>query len=51
MIPRVETNKVGPTQGYDNADEVPFDNVFVASENDSADTINSNIEAGNHIVF
>jgi hypothetical protein len=51
MVPRVETNKVGPTQGYNNADEVPFDKVYVASEKDSVDTINSNIEAGNHILF
>ena len=40
MIPRLEKNKVGATAGYDNADEVPFDQVFVAKETDTAETIN-----------
>jgi hypothetical protein len=40
MVPRVETNKKGPTPGYSNADEIPFENVYVASDSDSAATIN-----------
>ena len=25
MVPRLETDKVGATPGFDNADEIPFD--------------------------
>jgi len=51
MVPKVETNKVGHTQDFNNADEVPFDQVYVASEKDTAETINAKIEEGLHIVF
>lgn len=51
MVPRVEQNKVGPTPGYNNADEVPFDKVYVASETDSAATINAKLAEGLHLVF
>lgn len=40
MIPKLEVNKVGPTAGYDNAVEVTFENVYVANETDSVETIN-----------
>lgn len=51
MSPRVEHNKVGPTQNYNNADEIPFSKVYVASEKDSAQTINSKLNEGLHIVL
>lgn len=35
-IPKVEHNKVGPTPGFKNADQVDFTNVFVADEKTSA---------------
>jgi hypothetical protein len=35
MVPKLEINKVGPTSEYENADEIPFENAYVASENDS----------------
>jgi len=50
-VPRVETNKVGPTTNFNNADQVDFSNVYVAKASDSAATINSKLSAGRHIVF
>lgn len=38
-IPKVEHNKVGPTPGFKNADQVDFTNVFVADEKTSAQMI------------
>ena len=51
MVPRLEKNKVGPTPDYNNADEVSFDKVYVASDKDSADTINQKLEEGLHLVL
>jgi len=51
MRPKLETNKVGHTPLWDNADEIDFSNVFVASESDTAATINSKLAEGLHIVF
>lgn len=51
MKPRVELDKVGPTPGYDNADEIDFSDVYVASENDSAATINAKLDQGLHLVL
>lgn len=51
MRPRVEKNKVGPTQGYENADEIPFSKVYVANERDSAAKINQKLAEGNHLVL
>jgi len=51
MIPRLEKNKVGPTQGYNNAEEVPFENVYGANENDSVELINSKLEEGLHLLL
>jgi hypothetical protein len=51
MIPKLEKNKVGPTAGYNNADEVPFENVYVANENDTNEVINSKLEEGLHLLF
>ena len=51
MSPRVEHNKVGPTHGYNNAEEIPFSKVYLASEKDSAQKINSKLSEGLHIVL
>jgi len=44
MVPKLEKNKIGPTVNYDNAIEIPFENVYVANESDSAETINKKLE-------
>jgi hypothetical protein len=42
MKPKLETDKVGPTKDWENADEIPFTRIYVASaENDTAETINA----------
>lgn len=51
MVPRVEKDKVGATPGFENADEVPFDQVYVASDSDSAETINAKLEEGLHLIL
>ena len=52
MIPKLEINKVGPTVNYDNAIEVPFENVYVANESDSVETINHKLEEENmHLIL
>jgi hypothetical protein len=51
MIPKLEKNKVGPTVGYNNAEEVPFENVYVANEKDSVELINSKLEEGLHLLL
>jgi hypothetical protein len=44
MVPNLEKNKIGPTINYENAIEIPFENVYVANESDSAETINKKLE-------
>jgi hypothetical protein len=51
MKPRIETNKVGNTPNWQNADAIDFEDVYVASEKDSAATISAKIEEGLHIVL
>lgn len=56
MVPKVEKNKKGPTAGFDNADEIPFENVYVAGDDDCADnclakTINEKLAAGLNVVL
>ena len=51
MKPRVEKNKVGNTESWDNADEIDFSKVYVAKSTDSADLINSKLIEGLNIVF
>jgi len=51
MKPLVETNKVGNTPNFDNAEEIDFANVYVANENDPTDKINSKLSEGLHVVF
>jgi len=51
MRPKPEVNKVGHTAGWENADELDFSQVYVASESDSAAKINTKLAAGLHVVF
>ena len=50
-VPKVEHNKVGPTPGFRNADQVDFSNVFVANEQTSAQTITAKLAQGLHVVL
>lgn len=51
MVPKLEKEKYGHTENWENADEIPFSNVYVASDTDSADTINSMLDQGLHLVL
>ena len=51
MVPKLEINKVGPTSEYENADEIPFENAYVASENDSVQLINQKLDEGLHLIL
>jgi len=51
QVPNYETNKKGTTPGYNNAKAVDFSNVYVATESDSAATINAKLDAGLHLVL
>jgi len=51
MKPRLEKNKVGNTPNWENADEIDFSQVYLATS-DSADTINAKLDdEGLHIVL
>ena len=47
----METNKVGTTRNWVNANKVDFSKVFVAHEGDSAQTINAKLNEGLHVVI
>lgn len=51
MVPKLEINKIGPTVNYDNAIEVPFENVYVANESDTVETINQKLEENMHLIL
>ena len=51
QVPRIEANKEGTTNNYDNAQEIDFSQVFVATASDSAATINTKLAAGLHVVL
>lgn len=51
FVPAVETKKNAPTTNYSKGVKIPFSKVYVAWADDSADTINKELEKGNHIVF
>jgi hypothetical protein len=51
IVPRLETNKVGPTTNFGNSDSIDFSNVYVANETDSAATINSKLASGLHLLL
>jgi len=50
-IPPVETNKVGPTTNFANGLQVDFADVYVATDKDSAATINGKLSSGLHVVL
>lgn len=51
MKPNVEFNKRGITEGWDNAEEIDFSNVYVAKSSDSAATINAKLNEGLHLIL
>jgi len=51
MVPKLETDKSGGTKDYDNVDQIDFHNVYVATENDSAATINEKLSQGLHLIL
>jgi hypothetical protein len=50
-VPNYETNKIGTTANWNNAETRSFSNVYVASATDSAATINSKLAAGLDILI
>lgn len=51
QVPRLESNKEGVTRNFDNAEQIDFSEVYVATASDSANTINSKLAAGLHLVL
>ena len=51
MVPKLERNKTGVTQDYDNVDQIDFHNVYVATDKDTASIINEKLEEGLHVVL
>lgn len=52
MKPNLENQKRGTTQnGWDYAEEIDFSKVYVASDSDSAATINAKLAEGLHLVL
>jgi len=51
MVPKLERNKVGVTKDYDNVDQIDFQNVFVATDQNTAADINAKLQEGLHVVL
>jgi len=51
MVPKLERNKVGVTKDYDNVDQIDFQNVFVATDQNTAAEINAKLQEGLHVVL
>jgi hypothetical protein len=51
MVPKLETNKVGATKDYDNVEQIDFQNVFVATDQNKAADINAKLQEGLHVVL
>jgi hypothetical protein len=51
MKPHYETNKQSSTANWLNSEEIDFSDVYVASEHDSASTINGKLSAGSHVLL
>jgi hypothetical protein len=51
MVPKLEKDKYGNTNNWENAEEIPFSQIYVASENDSSEKINEMLNSGHHIVL
>jgi hypothetical protein len=50
QVPKVETNKVGPSQGV-NADQIDFSQVYVSQPTDTAAIMNAKLATGLHLVI
>ena len=51
QVPALKQNSAGPEHGIEGATTIPFEKVFVASDTDSAATINGKLAAGLHLVL
>jgi len=51
MKPNYETNKIGHTANWENAEEIDFSQVYVANSSDSASVINQKLAEGLHLIF
>lgn len=51
MVPKIERNKVGVTKDYDNVDQIDFQKVFVATDQNTAADINAKLQEGLHVVL
>ena len=51
IVPEVEENREGSTGDYTKGTKIPFDQVYVATEKDSAATINTKLGQGLHLVL
>lgn len=51
MVPNYEVKKVGHTANWQNAVEIDFSEVYVASDKDTAATLNSKLSLGLHLVL
>jgi hypothetical protein len=51
MVPRLETNKVGPTIDFGNVDVIDFSKVYVATDADDVVVINKKLAAGLQLVL
>ena len=51
MRPRAEFNKRNNTAGWENADMIDFEKVYVVKSTDTASIINTKLEEGLHLVF
>eukprot|EP01060_Flectonema_neradi_P020126 TRINITY_DN2765_c2_g1_i1.p1 TRINITY_DN2765_c2_g1~~TRINITY_DN2765_c2_g1_i1.p1 ORF type:complete len:602 (+),score=151.16 TRINITY_DN2765_c2_g1_i1:66-1808(+) len=51
VIPQTEYNKVGKSTSSSPTKVVPFSDVYVAKDTDTADVINAKLQAGNHLIL
>lgn len=52
MKPKVDVDRISTTADWDNAEAIPFENVYVASATtDTAASINTKLEEGLHLVL
>ena len=52
MKPKVDVDRISNTADWDNAEAIPFENVYVASATtDTAASINTKLEEGLHLVL
>ena len=51
VVPNLQSNKVGPTTVFTNAKSIDLSSVYVATESDTADTINAKLNQGLHLLL